>query len=50
MTHKEYQKLFLSAPLRYLYERGDISQRQYAALDPAGAVYVPKYPHYGRFA
>lgn len=29
MTHKEYQKLFLSAPLRYLYERGDISQRQY---------------------
>lgn len=24
--------------------------RQYAALDPAGAVYVPKYPHYGRFA
>ena len=29
MTHKEYQELFLSAPLRYLYERGDISQRQY---------------------
>ena len=29
MTHKEYQKLFLSAPLHYLYARGDISQRQY---------------------
>ena len=49
MTEEEYTWLALG--LAPVADDDDVWMcRQYAALDPAGAVYIPKYPHYGRFA